>query len=155
MSRSTDSPGVIVFPPALVGGTLLIGLVLHWLWPMSLLPPMIARVLGVLLLLASATIARSAERVMHRAGTNIQPSKPTLAIVTDGPFRFTRNPLYVALIGLYLGITLLVNAVWPLLLLVPMWIVLDWGVVRREEQYLEAKFGEPYLAYQARVRRWI
>ena len=92
---------------------------------------------------------------MKRAGTNIRPDQPTLALVFDGPFRFTRNPLYMALTGLYLGITLLVNALWPLLFLIPVLGVLRWGVVAREERYLEAKFGEPYRTYKARVRRWI
>jgi len=92
---------------------------------------------------------------MKRAGTNIRPDQPTLAVVSDGPFRFTRNPLYLALTGLYVGITLLADALWPLLLLVPVLVVLQWGVVAREERYLEAKFGEPYRAYKARVRRWV
>jgi protein-S-isoprenylcysteine O-methyltransferase Ste14 len=100
-------------------------------------------------------LARSAEAAMKRAGTNIRPDQPTLAVVSDGPFRFTRNPLYLALTGLYVGITLLADALWPLLLLVPVLVVLQWGVVAREERYLEAKFGEPYRAYKARVRRWV
>ena len=92
---------------------------------------------------------------MKRAGTNIRPDQPTLAIVSDGPFRFTRNPLYLALTGLYAGIALLVNALWPLLLLAPVLAVLRWGVIAREERYLEAKFGEAYRAYRSRVRRWV
>jgi protein-S-isoprenylcysteine O-methyltransferase Ste14 len=104
---------------------------------------------------SSGLLARSAEAAMKRAGTNIRPDQPTLAVVSDGPFRFTRNPLYLSLTGLYLGITLLADALWPLLLLVPVLVVLQWGVVAREERYLEAKFGEPYRAYKARVRRWV
>ena len=92
---------------------------------------------------------------MKRAGTNIRPDQPTLAIVSDGPFRFTRNPLYLALTGLYLSVTLLVDALWPLLSLVPALAVLRWGVVAREERYLEVKFGEQYRAYKSRVRRWV
>lgn len=150
-----DAPGVLVFPPALYAGTLVLGLILHWLRPVSLLPPLPARLAGVLVLALSWWLARSAEAAMRRAGTNVRPDQPSTAIVTDGPFRFTRNPLYLATTGLYLGITLLVNTVWPLILLLPMLLVLHWGVVRREERYLEAKFGEPYRAYKARVRRWV
>jgi protein-S-isoprenylcysteine O-methyltransferase Ste14 len=151
----SDSPNVAVFPPALFGGTLVLGLILHWLRPVPLLPPVIGRVLGVVLLLLSGWLARSAEAAMKRAGTNVRPDQPTLSIVTDGPFRFTRNPLYLATTGLYLSVALLVNALWPLILLPPMLAVLQWGVIRREERYLEAKFGAPYLAYRAQVRRWV
>jgi protein-S-isoprenylcysteine O-methyltransferase Ste14 len=87
---------------------------------------------------------------MRRAGTNIRPDQPTLALVTDGAFRFSRNPLYLAATGLYVGVALLVDALWPLVLLIPML-----AVVAREERYLEAKFGDAYRAYKARVRRWL
>ena len=142
-------------PPLLFGAALALGLLLHWLWPAHPLPSLPARLVGVVLLVASGLLARSAEAAMKRAGTNIRPDQPTLAVVSDGPFRFTRNPLYLALTGLYLSITLLADALWPLLLLVPVLVVLQWGVVAREERYLEAKFGEPYRAYKARVRRWV
>ena len=91
---------------------------------------------------------------MRRAGTNVRPDKPTTAIVKDGPYRFTRNPIYLANTVLYVGVTLLFNAFWPLLTLVPFFLLLHWGVVRREERYLEARFGETYLDYKSRVRRW-
>jgi protein-S-isoprenylcysteine O-methyltransferase Ste14 len=116
---------------------------------------MINRVAGLVILVMSIILARSAETAMKRAGTNIRPDRPTLAIVTDGPFRFSRNPLYLAAAGLYLAVALLVNTLWPLLLLVPVLLVLHWGVIRREERYLEAKFGDSYREYRARVRRWV
>jgi protein-S-isoprenylcysteine O-methyltransferase Ste14 len=152
---TSDSPDVVVFPPALFGGTLMVGLLLHWLWPVSVLPPVAARLLGVVLLALSYALARGAEAAFKRAGTNIRPDQPTLSIVTDGPFRFTRNPLYLAATGIYAGVALLFNALWPLVLLVPMLAFLDWGVIQREERYLEAKFGAPYREYRERVRRWI
>jgi len=155
MTGPSDSPGVVVFPPALFGGALVLGLTLHWIRPVALLPPLTARLIGVVLLVLSGLLAHFAEAAMKRAGTNIRPDQPTLAIVTDGPFRFTRNPLYLAATGLYLAVTLLANSVWLLALLVPVLVVLDRGVVRREERYLEAKFGEPYRVYRTRVRRWL
>jgi protein-S-isoprenylcysteine O-methyltransferase Ste14 len=142
-------------PPLLFVGALALGLVLHWIRPAQPLPSLPARVMGVVLVMASGLLARSAEAAMKRAGTNIRPDQPTLAIVSDGPFRFTRNPLYLALTGLYAGIALLVDALWPLLLLAPVLAVLRWGVIAREERYLEAKFGEAYRAYRSRVRRWV
>ncbi len=153
--KVSDAPGVLVFPPALFAVTLVLGLVLHWLRPVSLLPPLAARLAGLVVLVLSWWLVHSAEAAMKRAGTNVRPDQPSLAIVTDGPFRFSRNPMYLATTGLYLGITLLVNTPWPLVLLPPMLLVLHWGVVRREERYLEAKFGEPYRAYKSRVRRWV
>jgi len=92
---------------------------------------------------------------MHRAGTNVRPDRPATALVTGGPFRFSRNPLYVSLIALYLGITLLFDALWPLILLIPVLAFVHWGIVLREERYLELKFGDAYRDYKTRVRRWI
>lgn len=156
MSPSTsDSPGVAISPPVLFAGTLALGLILHWIRPVSPLPPTVARLAGIAFLILSGWLARSAEAAMRRAGTNVRPDQPTLALVTDGPFRWTRNPLYLAATGLYLAVTLLVNALWPLVLAVPMLVVLEWGVVRREERYLAAKFGEAYRVYRGQVRRWI
>lgn len=149
-----DSPGVIVFPPLLYIGTLLCGIVIHFLWPMHISNSIWVRVAGAVLAVCSGLTARWAAAVMRRAGTNIMPSKPALTIVTEGPFRFTRNPLYLTNAVFYLGLALLLNMVWPLLLFVPMLFVIHWGIIRREERYLEAKFGDAYLAYKARVPRW-
>lgn len=150
-----DSPGVVVFPPVLYIGTFFLGVTLHFLWPMHLSSSIWVRVAGAVLALSSGLTARWAARTMKRAGTNILPNKPTVTIVTEGPFRFSRNPLYVTNALFYLGLTLIFNLVWPLVLFVPMVIVIHWGIIRREERYLEMKFGDAYLAYKARVRRWL
>ena len=90
-----DSPGVIAFPPLLYAGTLALGVLLDVLFPLlHPLPVWRARILGVLLLVASLALAGWGQRTMRRAGTNIRPDQPALALVTDGPFRFSRNPLY-------------------------------------------------------------
>jgi protein-S-isoprenylcysteine O-methyltransferase Ste14 len=155
MHNAADVPGVLVFPPLLFGVTLALGLLLHLIYPVNLLPVLLARVVGTLILIASVWLALSAEAAMKRAGTNVRPDRPTLALVTDGPFRFTRNPLYLAAIGIYVGIALLVDTLWPLVLLIPLLVVLAKGVIGREERYLEAKFGETYRNYKSRVRRWL
>jgi protein-S-isoprenylcysteine O-methyltransferase Ste14 len=155
MHNAADVPGVLVFPPLLFGVTLALGLLLHLIYPVNLLPVLLARVVGTLILIASVWLALSAEAAMKRAGTNVRPDRPTLALVTDGPFRFTRNPLYLAAIGIYVGIALLVDTLWPLVLLIPLLVVLAKGVIGREERYLEAKFGETYRKYKSRVRRWL
>jgi protein-S-isoprenylcysteine O-methyltransferase Ste14 len=92
---------------------------------------------------------------MKRVGTNVLPTRPTLALATDGPYRFTRNPLYLAAIGVYLGVSFWVDGVAPLLLLWPMVWVLKRGIIVPEEQYLESKFGNAYVSYRSHVRRWL
>src|SRR5262245_25480816 len=151
----TDHPRVIAFPPLLFASTLVAGWLLHWAFPHRLLPPLPARVLGAALVVTALLLAASARRAMVRAGTNVDPREPTTAIVTDGPFRVTRNPLYMSLVLFYLGGTLLIDDFAPLVLLAPVLLVLHFGIVRREEQYLEDKFGDVYRAYRARVRRYL
>ncbi len=150
-----DNPGVIAFPPALYAGTLSIGLLLNLVFPIDFLPRSIALVLGALAIIGAGAIAIWAFRAMHRARTAIDPSQPTTAIVTDGAFRLSRNPIYLSLTLLYVGMALLFSALWALLLLFPLLVIVQIGVVRREESYLERKFGDEYLRYKASVRRWV
>ena len=103
----------------------------------------------------AVTLARSALRTMRQAGTNINPTQPTTAIVVEGPFRLTRNPLYLSLTVFYAGIATLINAFWVLLLLPVVMLLINRGVIDREEQYLARKFGEQYLHYKEQVRRWL
>jgi protein-S-isoprenylcysteine O-methyltransferase Ste14 len=92
---------------------------------------------------------------MRRAQTSLNPSEPVKALVIEGPFKVTRNPIYVGFTLIYIGIALLVNTLWPLLLLPVVQNVMRQGVIEREERYLERKFGQEYLAYKERVPRWI
>ena len=155
MPRDRDVPDILVFPPILLGGAMLLGALLDWLLPIPLLSPVAARVLGVTLFVLSAAVGYSAQRALRRAGTNISPAEPTLALVIDGPYRRTRNPLYLAGLGVYLGVALFINGLAPFLLLVPLAVLLHWGIVLREERYLATKFGETYRTYQTQVRRWL
>ena len=86
---------------------------------------------------------------------DVVPGRPATTLVTNGPYRVTRNPIYIGFILLYFGIAILATSVWMLLLLVPLLIVLQRGVVEREETYLDAKFGEEYGKYKARAPRWL
>jgi protein-S-isoprenylcysteine O-methyltransferase Ste14 len=153
--RSLDSPGVIAWPPLVFLSALGLGLLLHWLMPVQPLPPTLSHVLAAALCVASGVVGIWGRVTMHRAGTNMRPDRPATALVTGGPFRFSRNPLYLSLLALYLAITLIFDALWPLVTLMPMLAVVHWGIIVREERYLEAKFGDAYRAYKARVRRWI
>jgi protein-S-isoprenylcysteine O-methyltransferase Ste14 len=94
-------------------------------------------------------------RLFAAAGTNVPPTLPTTALVVDGIYRRSRNPLYLGLILVYLGLGVAAGSLWAIGLLVPLLWVINVGVVKREERYLERKFGDAYRAYKARVRRWI
>jgi protein-S-isoprenylcysteine O-methyltransferase Ste14 len=122
------------------------------LWPD---PTAVEGRLGWGLLVAGVLLAVSAAYLFRRAGTTPNPSKPTSALVIRGPYRFTRNPMYVGMTTLYLGGTLLLNDPWPLAFLPGVIALLQSYVIGREEAYLERKFGDEYRAYKARVRRWI
>jgi len=152
---AADSPGVLVFPPALALAVLLVGAGAHFLHPLPLSPRLPARVAGALLACTAACIVLTARAAMARAGTNVNPSLPATAIVSDGPFRFTRNPMYLSLCLLNLGIALLWCDLVSVLLTAVLAAVLHYGVIVREERYLERKFGDAYSAYRGRVRRWL
>ena len=150
-----DNPGVVAPPPLIYAGAFTIGLLLHRLFPARFLPKTAARPLGRLCTVTSGILALSALLEMRRAGTNVDPRQPATALVSKGPFRFTRNPLYLSLALLYTGMALRINSLWIIAMLPGALIAMRRGVINREEQYLERKFGEQYLSYKARVRRWI
>jgi protein-S-isoprenylcysteine O-methyltransferase Ste14 len=151
---AADHPHVIAWPPLIFGVHAVLGTLAHGWWPVALLPAWHARLAGALLVIASGCLAIWAKRAMEHAGTNIKPSQPTTAIVVAGPYQHTRNPMYLSLCLLHLGIALLLNGALATAFLIPLVLTLHFGVIRREERYLAGKFGEPYLAYQRRVRRW-
>jgi protein-S-isoprenylcysteine O-methyltransferase Ste14 len=151
----SDNAGVIAFPPALYAITLMVGLGISFLFPVSFLPHLVSLPVAALAMIGAGWLSTSAFRTMTSAQTAVDPSKPTTAIVSSGVFRLSRNPLYLSLTLLYIGISLLFSATWALLLLLPLLVVMQVGVIQREEVYLERKFGDEYLRYKAQVRRWI
>lgn len=153
--ENADNPGVIAPPPLTYAGALAIGLLANWMYPVPFLPRGLSRVLGWPLIAGGLAIGYLGIREMKQAGTNVDPREPTTAIVTNGPYRFTRNPLYLSMTLIYGGITTLANALPAALLLPVVLHVMRRGVIEREERYLEGKFGDEYLDYKARVRRWI
>ena len=150
-----DNPGVVAPPPLIYLGAFLIVLVCRWCWPIPIDAGSRGLWPGLLLIAVGAGIAIWGRRTMAAAGTNVNPSRPAMTIVSSGPFRFSRNPLYLSLTLMYLGLTLAVNTWWGFVALIPLIIVMHAGVVLREERYLEKKFGEPYRQYRARVRRYL
>jgi protein-S-isoprenylcysteine O-methyltransferase Ste14 len=114
-----------------------------------------ARILGWPLLGGGALLMGWFEWAIRHAGTPANPYKPVSHVVTEGPFRYTRNPAYLSMAMIYTGVAGLANALWAILLLPAALFGIQRGVIEREERYLERKFGEEYLRYKARVRRWI
>ena len=154
-NASPDTAQVLVLPPLVYGAAFIMGLLLHLGFPLHIFPMTLARGIGVVCVLVSLPLALATLRVLSRAHTPVDPIKPTTALVTDGPFRYSRNPIYVALTLLYVGVALLINALWILLLVVPVLLVIRYGVIAREEAYLTRKFGEAYRQYTTQVRRWL
>jgi protein-S-isoprenylcysteine O-methyltransferase Ste14 len=142
-------------PPLLYLGLLVVGLVLSALFPTPLLSGGLPVVLGVLLVALGLGVGAWAAVTMRRAGESPNPTEPTRTLVVSGPFRFSRNPLYLALTLLDAGIALAFSSLWALALLVIVLVIMDRRVIASEERYLHGQFGERYAQYTARVRRWL
>jgi protein-S-isoprenylcysteine O-methyltransferase Ste14 len=153
--NGADNPGVVAPPPLIYAGALAAGLLVNKFYPLGFLPREVRRTVGPALILGGALVGILGFQKMSRAGTNVDPYKPSTAIVDGGPYRYTRNPLYVGMTLIYTGISTLANALPPILLLPVVLMVMRRGVIEREERYLEGKFGDEYRAYKARVRRWV
>ena len=153
--KPETSAGVVAPPPLIFLVGLAAGFALEALLPGTDVAAAVRWPLGVLLVLGGAALQASFIRLFARAGTRIEPWEPTTAIVTNGPYRLTRNPAYLGFTLLYAGIALLSDALWPFATLVPTLVVMHVGVILREERYLARLFGDEYLSYKARVRRWI
>jgi protein-S-isoprenylcysteine O-methyltransferase Ste14 len=154
--NEADNAGVIAHPPFIYLVALAVGLALHFAMPVRFLPAGWVQVaIGLPLIAIGFSLAASGSRTMRRAGTPLSPREPSTALAVDGPFRFTRNPLYLSLTLFYVGIAVSLNALLTVLLVAPLLAFVTVGVIKREERYMERKFGQEYLDYKARVRRWI
>ncbi len=143
-----------MWPPLLLGGVVSVVVLLGWSWPLAISPKPIVFWLAIALLILGGALNAWGALTMRRAGTNISPSRPTTILVTSGPFRFSRNPLYVAGAVLLLGLALALNNLWGILALIPLSLVMHYGVILKEERYLDEKFGAPYRQYRLTVRRY-
>jgi protein-S-isoprenylcysteine O-methyltransferase Ste14 len=156
MADATDTAHVMVRPPIAWAVAVLAGLALNWLMPLPLVPVAVpARWVGALVFTLALALFAWAIATMTRAGSNVPTSLPTTTIVDTGPYRFTRNPIYLSMVLGLIGLAVAFNSLWLLLTLLPFALVIRYGVVAREEAYLEHKFGDVYRRYSARVRRWL
>jgi len=153
-----DNPGVVAPPPLIYGLPLVAGWYMNRRDPFPVMPAEYAEYawwIGVALIAIGVVLGIAAFGQFLRKRTSVMPYKPTTAIIRSGPFRITRNPVYLAMTLGYIGAALMLNTMWPLLLLPLVLLVVHRGVIMREERYLEQKFGDEYNSYKMSVRRWI
>ena len=150
-----DHAGVAFHPPLMLGLLLAVGLGLRALVPARFLPDSLASMGGPIIVAAALVLFLWAVRTMRAGGASIPTNEPTDAIVQAGPYRFSRNPIYLAMVLLLAGVGVWANSLWLVGLAVIDAILLSWGVISREEAYLERKFGADYAAYTDKVRRWL
>lgn len=155
---SEDNAGVKFPPPLIYLFGILAGYLLQRVEPLSILSPgqeLLRRALGWIGVLGFAALAVSALGLFRRAGTSFHPRRPSTALVESGPYRFTRNPMYLGFASLMIGAAFLINSWWVLLMAVVAVLIVDRTVIQPEEAYLERKFGDEYRQYKTRVRRWL
>jgi protein-S-isoprenylcysteine O-methyltransferase Ste14 len=150
-----DHPGVLVKPTRLYPAAMALSLLLELVRPTTLASGWLRIALAALGMGIGVALLQAGRRRFAAAGTNVPTHLPVERIVRDGPYRWSRNPIYLGLTAIYLGLAFAFDSVWALALLLPVLVVMRFGVIAREERYLDAKFGAEYRAYRARVRRWL
>jgi protein-S-isoprenylcysteine O-methyltransferase Ste14 len=142
-------------PPFVYLGAIALGLVLHFAWPVRLVSRAMSEPLGGTAVLVAVALFLWAVRTFRTAGTPVPGNLPTTTIVRRGPYRYSRNPIYLAFSLLQLGVAFWVNSLWLLVTLIPAVALMSLVVIPREEHYLETRFPSDYLPYKASVRRWL
>jgi protein-S-isoprenylcysteine O-methyltransferase Ste14 len=156
--NDAEIAGVIARPPLLFLAALLLGLVLDRLLPFAFTVPgddLVQWTVAGFLVLIGLALAASGIRNFVRSATPVPTNEPTSALVTTGIHRWSRNPIYLGLFLIYGGIGIAAQSPWALMLTLPLAITIRYGVVAREEAYLERRFGDAYRDYKAHVRRWL
>jgi protein-S-isoprenylcysteine O-methyltransferase Ste14 len=152
-----DAPatGIRIIPPLLFLAMFLIAWLLHWLVPLRLGLSPAFQTAGTILSLATLVVAVYLAIAFQRGGSSFNTTKIPKNLITGGLLRFSRNPAYIDLIALGVGIALMFDSLWVLVLMVPAVVILQREVILKEEALLEHQFGEEYRRYKARVRRWL
>jgi protein-S-isoprenylcysteine O-methyltransferase Ste14 len=145
----------LVRPPLVYLGSILLGLLLHFAWPLPLVRHPASAPIGAGVVLMAVGLFIAAVRTFRAAGTPVPGNRPTTSIVRTGPYRFSRNPIYLAFSALQVGIALWVDSLWLFVTLLPALALMSFWVIPREERYLEARFRSEYLPYKSSVRRWL
>lgn len=145
----------LIRPPVIYLGSIALGLLAHAFWPVRMLPASVSVPIGVMIVLMSAALFIAAVRTFQKANTPVPGNRPTTTIVRAGPYRFSRNPIYLAFTLLQVGLAAWVNSLGMVLTLLPALALMALVVIPREERYLEARFPSDYLRYKRAVRRWL
>jgi protein-S-isoprenylcysteine O-methyltransferase Ste14 len=146
---------VVGRPPAVALAALGIGVILHLIVPVEIVPDFGTWVIGIPLAAVALVLFALSLREFRKYDTPVRGTEPVITIVASGPYRFSRNPIYLSFVLLQLGIALTANSAWILLMVVPTFLYLSFGVIAREESYLTRKFGDEYRRYRESVRRWL
>lgn len=155
MNPQTDHPQIKIDAPVLLAITILVTIALQRFLPLPFLPSLPSRIIGVILFIGGFSIGIPAFRGMLKAKTSPNPHRPTDALVFEGTYRITRNPMYLSMLVIYAGISIFFQNPWFIVFLpILVWLFTTWVIIP-EEKYLEQKFGADYLDFKARVRRWI
>ena len=152
---SADHAQVVGHPPLIHLAGILVGLGIGAIWPAPLLEATTQYILGGVLIGLGLLLVLACGATFHKSGTSVPTHTPSAALVTHGIYRISRNPIYIALSLVHLGVAVAVDSPWIAATLPIVLIVIRYGVIAREEAYLEAKFGQAYRDYKARVRRWL
>jgi len=154
MQESNDSPGVIALPPMIFVAAMVVGFAVEWLSPSTFLASGSRTVAGIVLLAAGMVMIGLGILQHRRSSNDPDPRNPDVMVMNSGIYRRTRNPIYIGYFMILAGIGVWANSLWVLSTVIPAYFVVRWGVVAREETYLEAKFGQTYTDYKNSVRRW-
>ena len=163
-SRGSHRPGTslpdaanlgLVRPPFVYLGSIALGLAVHYAWPARFVPPSVSTPVGATLTLLAVGLFVASVRTFRAAGTPIPGNQPTTAIVRTGPYRFSRNPIYLAFSLFQLALAVWVNSLGLLITLIPAVLLMALVVIPKEERYLQARFPSEYSSYRAAVRRWL
>lgn len=154
VKQKNDNANVVIFPPLLFFIATLLAVATSLIFPIFSIP-LIIRQIGFALILVGFVILVVAVRNLNKHKTTVHPDGVTTAIVSNGIFKYSRNPIYLSFTLIYLGIVLLANAVAGLVLLVPILLITQKGIIEREEKYLSKKFGVEYEEYKSSVNRWL
>ncbi len=150
-----DSEGMLTPPPVVYLVFLLIGIGLEYYWPSPFLPQVAQYPVGITVIILSFVVFGMVLREFSASSSSVDHRRPTTEVISSGPFRYSRNPIYVSMTMLCTGIAMVTNNLWILVMMIPAVLVIHYLVIIKEEAFLEEKFGDEYRRYCASVRRWL